>query len=126
MEIRFYFVCRRMMGKIENNFSVLGEWLKGMSFARNYDTDKLQQVAAKVLPHFAFQPSRDEYILLAHKFKYPTRKILEDVDISAMSHYRISNKYRDGGYTFKPMLDKEEHAVIKDFMETLEMIKDCV
>lgn len=125
LEIQFYFICRRFLNAT-GNLGLLAKFIRGMAFYHEYDADNLCQVANIVLPRIEFQPSRDEYVILAYKFGIPIHVLHKQVHVTRKTIYDILKRNEIEPRRFVPYLKDDKHELIKELIETMKLIEESL
>ena len=84
----------------------------------------MQKLAYRVLTDPQFQPSKNEFIILASQNNVPVRTIIKKAKIHPTTYYQLLKKNKLDPIVFYSRLSPEEHDIIKMLFDTIDFIKE--
>lgn len=125
-EIQFYNICKNTFN-ITNDYRVFNSLAQTLSHFKNFNMNDIKEAFSTIVVNPIAKPNKDEFIILAHYFKYPISKTKALLNMSNKYYYSILEKYNNDKMGIYPKITKTELTVaIQGFVEAYHIMQEVL
>ena len=122
LELKFYYFCLDIY-EIRENFMDLITCIDALSNIGQFKVQKIRVIAANILKDIAFQPNREEIIILANMNGITYPKINKYTGVARPTYNQLLRDEQKNPRAFYPKLSLEDRKHIQQFMEIVAKVK---
>lgn len=123
-EIQFYYICKSTFKK-SKDLSTFSALTSVLSKYKKFDVAMIRNAFCKIIADHSFTPSKEEFIILAYKAKYPTAETKRILNTSNKTYYKVVNQYKNDPMGIYPKTKDEDMInAIMDYVEAYHYFKE--
>lgn len=121
-EIQFYYITADLL-QLRNNMMDVMDIIDNFAMIGKYSPEPIKTIAQEVLSSIRYRPTREEFVLICHKFDVPVKEIKTRCGIHNRTLYELLAEDKENPRMFYPRLRPEQTEQIKAFVNTFNKIK---